>query len=425
MDRFTDPLVLCLQPDAVGLFFFVLTGVLFLLVSVFALSYTEHDGHRGRFYLFLVLTFLALAGLAFAGNLFTFYLFFEVMSIVSFPLVLHGGSLSGRRAAVTYFGFSVFGATLALGGMFLLGGAGMGTFLPGGLSLPAGTRYTLSALLMLAGFSCKAGLMPLSNWLPTAHPEAPAPASALLSGVITKAGMLGVIRVVYFVFGPEALRGTFAQRRHDAIGLATIFMGSMLAYREKVLKKRLAFSSVSQLSYVVLGLVTMNLAAFTGALLQMAFHAAAKVGLFLCAGAIQHRTGYTRVEELSGVGKRMPGTMLCFGAFSLSLVGIPPFGGFAAKWSLAEGALQQGGTIGTAAVIVLLVSALLTAGYLLPIVGDGFFRQGDGFKKTEADGRMLWPMVLLAAFVLLVGAFPGGLTACFDRIGYALLGGAG
>ena len=421
---FSDGLTFRFGFDMTGAFFAALSAVMFVLCAVFALSYTEHDTHRGRFFALLSLTLVTLIGLGAAQNLLSFYLCFELLSLVSFPLVLHTGTPAARAASMKYLGFSVFGASMALFGMLLLGGAVMAPFAEGGLSLPRDNTATWAYLLIAAGFCCKAGLMPLSNWLPTAHPEAPAPASALLSGVITKAGVLGLIRATYFVFGAEAVRGTFAQTTLLILAMATIFTGSMLAYKEQGLKKRLAFSSVSQLSYVVLGVMLLNPAGLSGALLQVLFHSCAKVGLFLCAGAIMHQAGLTRVGELTGLGKRMPVTMLCFGAFSLSLVGIPPLGGFFAKWRLAGGALALGGGMGVIATVVLLVSALLTAGYLFPIVGNAFFAPADKPGSCEADARMTVPMGLLAAFALLFGAFPQPFVRLFDAIAAMLIGGA-
>lgn len=421
---FSGGLTIKLQFDAIGTVFAALETVLFVLCAVYARSYLNRDARVKRFYLFLAMTYLSLLGLSAANNLFTFYLFFELLSVFSFPLVLHTGTNEARGAAVKYFAFSVFGATLALTGMLMLRNASVGAFADGGFVAEKTKLRMIAALLLVVGFSCKAGLMPLSNWLPTAHPEAPAPASALLSGAITKAGMLGAIRVLYNVFDPYLINGTWVQRVLLVLSLVTVFVGSMLAYREKTLKKRLAFSSVSQLSYVLFGLVLLNSESFSGAMLQIVFHAAAKVGLFLAAGAIIHKTGKTRVDELVGIGKAMPVTLTCFAACALSLVGIPPFGGFAAKWKLMEGATLFGAALGRVGVAVLLVSALLTAGYLLPVVGNAFFA-GEGAERNEADARMLVPMMLLAAFVLIMGMFPGVFARLFDTIGIGFLGGVG
>ena len=204
---------------------------------------------------------------------------------------------------------------------------------------------------------------------------APAPASAVLSAVIVKAGVLAIVRVVYYIYGVSFLRGTWVQTAFMVLSLTTVFMGSMLAYREPVLKKRLAYSTVSQLSYILFGLAVMDAGSVAGGLLHVLSHGFIKASLFLCAGAVIYMTGKTRVDQLKGIGKEMPFIMWCFTIASLGLIGIPPTGGFLSKWYLAEGALSSGicgfSWIGP---VVLLISALLTAGYLLPVVIQAFFR---------------------------------------------------
>ena len=270
----------------------------------------------------------------------------------------------------------------------------------------------LAVFCMAAGFSCKAGLMPLHPWLPIAHPVAPAPASAVLSGLITKAGVVAVIRVVYNMAGPAFLRGTWVQYALLSMAVVTIFTGSMLAYKEKKLKRRLACSSFSQVSYVLLGVFLLSMEGLYGSLLQMVFHALAKNALFLCAGAVICKTGCTRVKELRGMGKRMPAVMVCFALASLSLVGIPPAGGFLAKWHLAVGAMRaDAGVFAWLGPVVLMVSALLTAGYLFPVIVEGFF-PGKDWRKTDQseDGRlsvsafMGVPLAVLGLSLLVLGA---------------------
>ena len=264
-------------------------------------------------------------------------------------------------------------------------------------------------LLMALGFGCKAGMFPLHAWLPTAHPVAPSPASAVLSGIITKGGVVAIIRVTYYLFGPDFLRGTWAQAVVMGLAILTIFMGSMLAYKEKLLKKRLAYSTVSNVSYVVFGLMLLSPAGFMGALLQVIFHAVAKNILFLCAGAIIYKTHKTFVYELKALGKEMPIVMWCFAFAALSLIGIPPTSGFVSKWYLAQGGLAFGAE-GFLGVAVLMVSALLTAGYLLPIVLEAFFPGKDfaygSLKKKEPNYLMTVPLVLLSVAVVCFGVMP-------------------
>lgn len=276
------------------------------------------------------------------------------------------------------------------------------------------TILLLSAFFMILGFSVKAGMFPLQAWLTTAHPVAPAPASAFLSGIIVKSGILGMIRTIFYIFGADFLRGSWVQVTILILSLLTVFLGSMLAYREKVLKKRLAYSTVSQVSYIIFGLILLEPTAFEGAVLHVVFHAIIKSCLFLCAGAVIHETSIHRTDELRGIGKRMPVTLWCFAFASLSLVGIPPAAGFVSKWNLCMGSLASGIPVFSyLGPVILLLSALLTAGYLLPIVIRGFL-PGEEYKnikaeKCEPSKLMLLPMVTLSALSVLLGLFPNGL----------------
>lgn len=415
-------MVLLFHVDTIGRIFSVLFSAMFLLAGIFGFEYLHE--RRESYYFFYLLTLSAMLGLCYAGNLLTFYLFYEAMTLLSFPLVLHEGTEASRRAAMKYLGYSLFGAALALFGFFVVFPAANGAvFTPGGaLTEPAGPLLLGAALAMIIGFGGKAGMIPLHDWLPTAHPEAPAPASAVLSGVITKGGVLGILRTVYYLYGASALRGTYVQQAVLILALITVFTGSMLAYKEKVLKKRLAYSTVSQVSYVVFGLMLLHPAGFAGAVLQAIFHSVAKVCLFLCAGAFICKTGRTRVEELYGIGRPMPQVLFCFAVAGLSLIGIPPFAGFVSKWYLAEGSLAAFPAWGWIGAAVLLISALLTAGYLLPPVSKGFF-PGEEFQYEPVDCGwcILVPLGVLAAGALLLGLFPAGLISWLQGLAAGLI----
>ena len=419
---FTGKLTLLLQADKLSYFFLILIAVGFAAAILYAREYLAGDAKRWKFFGFTLLTLGAMMGLAMAGNIITFYMFYEMMTLLSFPLVMYGGDERSRKAALSYLGFSVFGASLALMGMLLGRQLSLRPFSEPIGTVTLGIKSQVGYLLMALGFSCKAGMMPLSNWLPTAHPVAPAPASALLSGIITKAGILGMIRATFFLFGGANLSGSFAQTVLLVLAIVTIFGGSMLAYKEKHLKKRLAYSSVSQLSYVIFGIALMSPLGLEGALLQVVFHACAKVGLFLCAGAFIHHCEVNFVDEMRGIGRRMPLVLGAFTCFSLSLIGIPPFGGFISKWELASAALTQGSILARIGVVVLMVSALLTAGYLLPVIARGFF-PGEEYKakKTDCGAAMAVPLLLLAALAAVLGLMPGGLVSFFRSITAALI----
>lgn len=422
----TENLPILFKVDAMSIIFAAVTIIIFLGSGIFSLEYMKHEQKKKRFYVFYLLAFLVLMGLCFAGNLITFYLFFEMLTLASTPLVLHSGSREANMAGLKYLFYSLCGAYMALFGLYFVSKYGNTlTFSEGGVinqELAAGHTGLLlvAAFVMILGFSVKAGMFPMHAWLSAAHPVAPAPASAVLSAVIVKAGVLGIIRVVYYIFGAAFLKGTWVQTAFMVLTLITIFMGSMLAYREPVLKKRLAYSTVSQVSYILFGLSAMDVDSVTGGVLHVIAHGFIKAALFLCAGAIIYMTGKTRVEELKGIGKEMPLLMWCYTIVSLGLIGIPPTGGFISKWYLAMGSLETGipgfSWIGP---VVLLVSALLTAGYLLPITIQGFFPGADydykALRKKEPSALMTVPVLIFTVLTVLMGLFPGQLIAWIQQ----------
>lgn len=424
--HFTVTLPIYFKPDNIGILFAAVVTVIWVLAGFFSFSYMETGHGKGeagekRFYGFYLMVFGILLGLNFAGNMITFYVFYELMTLLSMPLVIHTRSREAVMAALKYMFYSFCGAYMALFGLYFLYRFGNTlTFTAGGVldksMLPGNENLLLVAVfIMILGFGVKSGMFPLHAWLPTAHPVAPAPASAVLSAVIVKGGVLGMIRVVYYMFGADFIRGTWVQTVWLTLTLITIFMGSMLAYREKVLKKRLAYSTVSQVSYILFGLALLQPIALEGAFLHVVYHAFVKCALFLVAGAVIHKTGKVKVDDLTGIGKKMPVTMWCFTFASLALIGIPPTGGFISKWYLALGALESGeGIFCLLGPVILLISALLTAGYLLPLTIKGFF-PGDGYcypeqnpldRKKETSLYMLAPIAILAILVVALGMAP-------------------
>lgn len=422
-----DGILVYFRIDALGRLMVTAVSIAWLLIGFYSLAYMGHEGKETRYFGFYLLLYGILTGLSFSGNLVTMYFFYEMMTLVSMPLVLHSGSREAVMAALKYLFYSMCGAYCGLFGMvFLYRYCHTLDFTAGGaLNLAAvqgheGILLT-AVFVMILGFGAKAGMLPLHSWLPAAHPVAPSPASALLSGTIVKFGALAVIRTVYYVVGPGFLRGTWVQYVWMVLALLTVFMGSLLAYREPVLKKRLAYSTVSQVSYILFGFSLLVPDAVEGALLHMVVHAFVKCGLFLTAGVFIYRFGYTRVDRLGGLGRKMPVTLWCYTVFALALTGIPPTGGFVSKWYLAEGALQSGIPVFSwLGPVVLLVSALLTAGYLFPVTIKGFFPgeekdPGNGAKE-EPSPLMLIPLMVLAALALLLGIMPNPLIRYISQI---------
>jgi len=414
----TEELRLVCRVDTVAVFFSCLFTLAFLLVAVYAISYFKHDDRKHRFDCFFLLSYGALILLAYSGNLISMYVSFELVTLLSMPLVLHDKTKESVDAALKYLIYSVGGAFLGfIGVVYLSMNATSDSFTEGGV-LPAeivsSAAFGVILFLMLIGFGAKCGLFPLHNWLPTAHPVAPAPASALLSGIITKSGVLAVIRIVYYTVGAELLRVTWVQTAWIVLILLTILLGSFMAAVQKNFKKRLAFSTVSQISYVLLGVAVLDADGWSGAILQISSHAVIKIALFLVAGVLIHSLGIHNVDELDGVGKRMPVTMWCYTVCSLGLVGVPPTGGFVAKWYLASGALDGGlGVLGVIAPVVLIISAILTAYYLLAPAVSAFFPSDKtaSYPREKEPLTMIVPLLVFAALTVLIGVFASDLLA--------------
>lgn len=421
----TESLTVFFRIDRLSRVFAILTTLVWVIVGFYAFGYMKHEEEEERFYRYYLIVYGVLIGLDFSGNLITMYLFYELMTLTSLPLVLHSRTKEAILAGLKYLFYSVAGAFLGLLSIFFIYRFGTTLrFTAGGVldaAKVAGNEPMLLVIVFLAilGFGCKAGMFPLHAWLPTAHPVAPSPASAVFSGIITKSGVLAIIRVIFYIVGPDFIRGTWVQYAWIGLSLFTVFMGSMLAYLEPVLKKRLAYSSVSQISYVLFGLSLLHPIGVLGALLHVVFHALIKNMLFLGAGAIIEQTGCKRVDELSGIGKRMPITIACFTLSGLALVGVPPLSGFVSKWYLATGALSTDiGFLRWLGPVILLISALLTAGYLLPITIKGFLpgKEETVYEKSEVPWLMLLPMLLLTAGTVFFGIYTTPLIEVFEKL---------
>lgn len=428
--------------DEISILFASLVSIMWVLVGIFTIEYFKHENNYKRYIAFFLLALGILIGLCFAGNLVTMYMFYEAMTLSTMPFVVHANTKESTSAAFKYMFYSIAGAMTSLAGiMFIYVYGNTLEFTPKGvlnMTLVGDHKNLLLIVLMamLIGFGAKAGMFPLHSWLHDAHPVAPAPASALLSGVIVKCGVLAIIRTLFYTFGVDFVKGTWVQYTWITLILITIFMGSMLAYREPILKKRLAYSTISQVSYILLGLAFLNTPGFTGGIMHVIYHAVVKIILFLTAGAIIYKTGNTRVEDLRGIGKKMPITIVCYTIASIALIGIPPTNAFQSKWMLVVGSYTSGiKFVDIFAVVILMISALLTAGYLLPITINGFWpgkkvtetredsdeQVPEEFEKCEPNWFMLAPLIILAAFVIIMGLFPKPLASFINQLASNLL----
>ena len=397
--------------DTMGGMFASLVSMLWILCIYYAFEYMTHEGGENRFFAFYVMAFGIMMGISFAGNLITLYLFYELLTLITVPLVIHNESKASTTAARIYLIFSISGATIALMGIAIIALTGGTTaFVPGGAltSVAAGaSAIQIAYVLCFFGFGVKSAIMPFHAWLPTAS-VAPTPVSALLHAVaVVKAGVFAVARVTYFSIGTDLLSGTTAQSIALAASLVTILYGSAMALMQKHLKRRLAYSTVSQLSYILFGLALMSQEGYLGGLLHLVGHAIVKITLFLCAGAILYKTHREYVWELKGIGKAMPVTMVVFTVASFALVGIPPLPGFFSKWFLTSAAFKSGNNmIAFSGTVILAVSALLTAIYLFSICVNAFI-PGKGFDAQQANKGvrdpnryMTVPLIILAVAIV-------------------------
>jgi multicomponent Na+:H+ antiporter subunit D len=400
-------LALGFRVEPLGMLFALVASGLWIVNSIYSIGYmrANDEHHQTRFYVCFALALAATMGIAFAGNLLTLFLFYEMLTLVTWPLVTHHGDDEARRGGRVYLGF-LFGTSIVLLLPAVIATwviAGTLDFLPGGILAGKASGAAIGGLLALYMFGIgKAALMPVHRWLPAAM-VAPTPVSALLHAVaVVKAGVFVVVKVIVYVFGLKALADVRAADWLPAVAGFTIVAASIVALRSDNLKRRLAYSTVSQLSYIVLAAALLTPLSVAAAALHIATHAVGKITLFFAAGAIYTASGKTEVSQLDGIGRRMPWTMAAFAIGALSITGIPPFAGFLSKWMMFQGAAQAGNLT---AMAVLALSTLLNAAYFLPIVYAAFWRAPRA--DEAAHGEAPWPSVVaLVATAAATAALP-------------------
>lgn len=403
---------LALKVDAFGLLFALVSSSLWIVTSAYSIGYMRGlDEHsQTRYFCFFAVALSATIGVAFSANLFTMYLFYEMLSLATYPLVTHHQDPEARSSGRKYL-FYIMGASIALAlpaMVIAYQQAGTLAFSPTGFLAGKVSPLMAGVLLFMFIFGfAKAAVMPVHSWLPAAM-VAPTPVSALLHAVaVVKVGAFAILRIITGVFGVDLLRGLDLGMAVAWVAAFTIIVASLIALSQDGLKRRLAFSTIGQLSYIVLGLALLSPKGMTGGTLHIAMHAFGKITLFMCAGAIFLATGKKNISQMAGIGKRMPWTMAAFLVGSLSVIGLPPTGGFISKWYLALGCLQAGSV---ALLVVLLVSSLLNAAYFLPIVYRAYFKPP--VEAAWAEGRdegpaMAWaPPLITAACSLALFFYP-------------------
>lgn len=408
--RLTPELTISFRLDGLGRVFAGLAALLWPMVSLYALEYMEHEGGENNFFGWFLMAYAATLGVSFSEDLMSLFVFYEMLTLSTLPLVMQGMRTQRVHAGRKYLYYSMAGTAMAFLALVTVVEYGGGNFVLGGI--PALRDAPLSLLLPMFvfgffGFGVKAAIFPLHSWLPSAG-VAPTPVTALLHAVaVVKAGAFAVIRLGYYCYTPSMVAGSWAQYVCLGAAMLTILIGSAVALRERHLKRRFAYSTMSNLSYVLFGAMLLTPAGLEASLVHLIFHALMKIVLFLCIGAVMTKAHGRFVQDLRGLSRRMPVVSAVFMLGALSLTGIPPLPGFQSKWLLAEAGIQSGlmGTIGAG---VLIISAVLTAMYaLVPALSLYRAQPGQSTEKTEPGWRMLTCLVLLAVILLLVTFLSG------------------
>ncbi len=428
--RFSERAGFSLRLDGLGMVFAVLIAVLWPLTTLYAFEYMSHEHRETSFFGWFVLTYGVVSGIALSSDLLTLYLFYEIMTLTTLPLVMHEMDGRARYAGRKYLTYSVAGAACAFialtyamsqggGESFTLGGTfGIWPNKPDNMLLAAW-------FLGFLGFAVKAAVFPFHGWLPSAS-VAPTPVTALLHAVaVVKAGVFAVIRLTWYVFEPETLAGTWAQYAAFTMVCITIIYGSSMALATQHLKRRFAYSTISQLSYILLGVLLLTPEGLTGALTHMGGHAVMKINLFFCAGAVLCQTEREYLFDMRGLGLGMPKTFLALLISGLALCGLPPSAGFMGKWQLGTASAAVG--MGHAGIAMLMVSAVLTVLYVFSIFSI-FIMPGQKFDfKTANRGvkdpgyEMLVPLGILAAGSFLYGMYSEPMINFFGKIAQGVI----
>lgn len=408
--RVFPPFGISFRVDILGYILALIAAGIWFLSTVYSAVYMDHQGSQNRYYPFLLLSLGGCLGVFMTGDFFSLFVFFELMSLASYVLVVHEETAAAMAAGYKYLILTLIGGlALFFGIVIAYELAGNVNIAPNNYLFLENNRLALIAFIsFLVGFGMKMGIFPLHVWLPDAHPVAPSPASALLSGVMLKTGAYGLLRIVYNVYGLNFILAAGWQNILLVLAGTTIFLGSAVAIAQTDIKRRLAYSSIGQMGYVMLGTALLTENGLIGNIFHIFSHAVMKSTLFLAAGAIIYKTKKRKINDLGGIGYDMPLTMGFFSIAAFAMIGIPPLNGFVSKWLLAAGALDAGKPF---YVFLLILSSLMNGIYYLPIIISAYFGENKEGKKwakpfSELKFSMLWPMGVLALACLVFGLFP-------------------
>lgn len=425
--HFTGNLSLTFKLDGMACIFAGLVSTLWPLATLYSFEYMRHEEHKKTFFMFYTVTYGVTLGIAMAGNILTMYFFYELLTLVTVPLVMHTLTREAILASRKYLYYSLGGAAFAFIGVIfiIVYGDSMDFVLGGILNMSKiGNRINILLLvyvLSFFGFGVKAAIFPFNSWLPEAG-VAPTPVTALLHAVaVVKSGAFAILRITYFSFGTDFLRGTWAQYVVMSFVIFTIIYGCSMALKETHLKRRLAYSTISNLSYILFGAVIMTPLGLVGALSHLVFHAIIKICSFFCAGAVIYKTEKYYINELNGFGRKMPIVFGIFTVSALALMGVPGLCGFISKYNLAYAAVQSENPLAYIGAGALLISALLTAIYMLSIVIRAFFPaigfDFDTIKDVkDPNWLMILPLFLFVIAIIFFGLHSAPIVSIFTDV---------
>lgn len=427
---FSEKISFSLQIDGLGKVFSGLISVLWPLATLYSFEYMQHEERQRPFFMFYIMTYGVTLGISFSANLLTMYCFYEALTLVTVPLVIHTFTREAVLATHKYIYYSMGGAALGFIAVVIMIKYGSGNFTIGG-TLDASSALLPHDILLLLyvlaflGFSIKAAMFPFYAWIPDAG-VAPTPVTALLHAVaVVKAGAFAVARLTYYSFGTDILKGSWAQTVVMCLAMFTIVFGCSMAVKETHMKRRLAFSTVANLSYIIFGVTVMTPESLSAGLSHMVFHAIMKISAFFCVGAIMHQTHKNFVHETDGFGKKMPWVYAAFTVSAVGMMGVPGTAGFISKWNLASAALNSGNKIAYFGVAALLISALLTAIYMMTMVIRGFFPRKDFDMDSistvkDPTWKMIVPLMVFSIAIIAFGVCAGPLMQFLNGVALGL-----
>ena len=412
------------EVDGPAALFAGMVSVMWPLVLLYSFEYMEHSVRKNAFFVFYVMTYGITLGIAFSADLVTMYLFFEMLTLVTLPLVVHYQDHESLFAGRRYAAYCIGGSSLAFIAVVMGTINGGGDFVYGGALANVYSEELMRIVFLFGffGFGVKAAIFPLHAWLPQAS-VAPTPVTALLHAVaVVNSGVFAIVRLTWYIYGPDILLGSTAQNICLAAAEITLVFAAVMALKERHFKRRLAYSTVSNLSYMLYGIMLITPKGFLGGIAHMLFHSVIKMSLFLCAGAFMHVTGNEYIYEVNGVGRRMPFTFAFYTLGALSLTGIPMFCGFISKWRLIEAGIEAMTPLSIAGCACLIVSAFLCAMYTINISIRAFFpmagtdRYADQSGRKEAGWRMLVPVGFFAFLNVAFGICSGPVISFLWKI---------